>query len=58
MIVHMMLAGLAGLAVAQFPPIPQGVTVLQSKFHENVTISYKEARSKILKAHWRVLTCL
>ncbi|KFA55265.1 hypothetical protein S40293_04966 [Stachybotrys chartarum IBT 40293] len=42
MLVPVLLAGLAGLAVAQFPPTPQGVTVLQSKFHENVTISYKE----------------
>lgn len=33
---------LAGLAVAQFPPKPEGVTVLRSKFHENVTISFKE----------------
>ncbi|KAK1759981.1 serine carboxypeptidase [Echria macrotheca] len=29
-------------AAAQFPPPPEGVTVLKSKFHENVTISFKE----------------
>lgn len=29
-------------ASAQFPPEPEGVTVLRSKFHENVTISFKE----------------
>lgn len=27
---------------AQFPPPPEGVKVLKSKFHENVTISFKE----------------
>jgi hypothetical protein len=35
--------GLAGLACAQLPPKPEGVTILKSKFHENVTISFKEA---------------
>ena len=39
---RLVLAALAGLAAAQFPPKPEGVKVLQSKFHENVTISYKE----------------
>jgi hypothetical protein len=27
---------------AQFPPIPEGVTVLKSKFGDGVSISYKE----------------
>lgn len=27
---------------AQFPPKPQGVTTIQSRFHKDVTISYKE----------------
>jgi len=27
---------------AQFPPKPEGLTVIKSKFHENVTISFKE----------------
>lgn len=36
--------GLIGLAGAQFPPEPEGITVLKSKFHENVTISFKEVR--------------
>lgn len=27
---------------AQFPASPEGVTVLKSRFHDNVTISYKE----------------
>lgn len=31
-----------GTAWAQLPPEPRGITVLKSKFHENVTISYKE----------------
>jgi hypothetical protein len=30
---------------AQFPPQPEGLTVLKSKFHENVTISFKEVKS-------------
>lgn len=29
-------------AVAQFPPPREGITLLRSKFHENVTISFKE----------------
>lgn len=37
-----LLGAIASLAVAQFPPTPEGVTVLKSKFHENVTISFKE----------------
>ncbi|KAH8880802.1 putative lysosomal protective protein precursor [Thozetella sp. PMI_491] len=37
-----LLCGLAGLAQAQFPPTPEGVKVLKSKFHPNVTISFKE----------------
>ncbi|PTB64899.1 serine carboxypeptidase [Trichoderma citrinoviride] len=37
-----LLGGLSSLALAQFPPKPEGVTVLRSKFHENVTISFKE----------------
>lgn len=27
---------------SNFPPPPQGVTVLTSQFNENITISYKE----------------
>ena len=37
-------ASLVDLVSSQFPPKPQGLTILQSKFHENVTISYKEVR--------------
>ncbi|KAL7807949.1 Alpha/Beta hydrolase protein [Trichoderma aethiopicum] len=37
-----LLGGLSSVALAQFPPKPEGVTVLRSKFHENVTISFKE----------------
>ncbi|KAI3327522.1 carboxypeptidase S1 [Xylariaceae sp. AK1471] len=33
---------LAPSVVAQFPPAPEGVTVLESKFGNGVTISYKE----------------
>lgn len=34
--------GLLRLTAAQFPPKPDGITTLQSKFHENVTLSFKE----------------
>jgi hypothetical protein len=37
--------GLAGLVTAQFPPKPEGVTVLESKLEEGVTISYKEVKN-------------
>ncbi|KAG5980706.1 hypothetical protein E4U55_003731 [Claviceps digitariae] len=36
------LGSLAGLAAAQFPSTPEGVKIIRSKFHENVTISFKE----------------
>jgi hypothetical protein len=42
LVASVMLFGLLGLASAQFPPKPEGTTVLKSRFHENVTISYKE----------------
>lgn len=35
---------LGSLASAQFPPEPQGITILKSQFDNNVTISYKEVR--------------
>ncbi|GKT76086.1 serine carboxypeptidase [Colletotrichum tofieldiae] len=38
----LLIGGLIGLTAAQFPPTPEGVKVLKSQFHENVTISYKE----------------
>lgn len=28
--------------VGQFPPTPEGLIVLKSKFNENITISFKE----------------
>lgn len=34
--------GFFAFATAQFPPAPQGVTVLESKFGDGVKISYKE----------------
>jgi len=33
-------------ANAQFPPEREGVTVIESKFYENVTISFKEVSSQ------------
>ncbi len=42
MLTTSLLLGLVGLTAAQFPPKPEGLTVLRSKFHENVTISFKE----------------
>ncbi|KAM3517671.1 hypothetical protein NHJ13051_008786 [Beauveria bassiana] len=38
----LLLSSIAGLAAAQFPPPVTGVKTLKSKFHENVTISYKQ----------------
>ncbi|KAL8364791.1 hypothetical protein RB595_003864 [Gaeumannomyces hyphopodioides] len=35
-------AALIGRASAQFPPTPEGVTVIKSKYNENITISFKE----------------
>lgn len=35
-------AALAGAVAAQFPPTPEGLTVINSKHEEGVTISYKE----------------
>lgn len=37
-----LLGALAGLAAAQLPPRPEGVKVIKSRHHENVTISFKE----------------
>ncbi|RAL15905.1 carboxypeptidase C [Aspergillus homomorphus CBS 101889] len=42
MLTSLALTSLLGLASAQFPPKLEGVTVIQSQLHENVTISYKE----------------
>ncbi|KAG6007202.1 hypothetical protein E4U21_006221 [Claviceps maximensis] len=38
----LMLGSLVGLAAAQFPPVPEGLRIIKSKIHENVTISFKE----------------
>ena len=38
------IGGLAGLTQAQFPPKPEGVTILESKLVEGAKISYKEVR--------------
>ena len=40
-----LLAAFAPLVFCQFPPTPEGVTTLKSKYHEGVTISYKEVQS-------------
>lgn len=42
-----LLSALAGLAAAQFPPKPEGVKIVKSKLHENVTISYKEVSFRL-----------
>ena len=34
--------GFSALAVAQFPPALEGVTVLESRFGDGVKINYKE----------------
>lgn len=35
-------SGVAHVALAQFPPASEGIKVIKSKFHDGVTISYKE----------------
>lgn len=47
---HLLLASLAGLGAAQFPPKPEGVTTLKSKLHENVTLSFKQVSETIRAA--------
>ena len=42
MFLSLVLAALLGAATAQFPPTPEGITVVKSKLHENVSISFKE----------------
>jgi hypothetical protein len=37
-----LLALTAGIVNAQFPPQPEGLKVLESRFGDGVTISYKE----------------
>lgn len=49
MLSSLLLGGLLGLATAQFPPEPEGITVLKSKLHENVTISFKEVCAEYLE---------
>lgn len=36
-------ASLFGSVVSQFPPTPEGLTTINSKFDKDITISYKEA---------------
>lgn len=36
--------GLFSIASAQFPPEPEGLTILHSRFDDDVYISYKEVR--------------
>lgn len=42
------LLALAASAVAQFPATPEGLKVLESKFGDGVTITYKEVEAMIL----------
>jgi carboxypeptidase C (cathepsin A) len=37
-----LLALTAGITNAQFPPKPEGLKILESRFGDGVTISYKE----------------
>ena len=41
------LGALSGVTLAQFPPTPSGVTVLQSQVEEGARISYKEVRKRL-----------
>jgi hypothetical protein len=45
--------GLTRLAAAQFPPKPEGVTVLASKLEEGVRISYKEVSIRRITVNHR-----
>lgn len=40
-------ASLVRPGVAQFPPTPEGVTVLKSKFDERIEIRYKEVSAPL-----------
>ena len=50
----LLLGSIAGLVAAQFPPPLTGVKTLKSKFHENVTISYKEVCLELVLARMHV----
>lgn len=39
---------LSGLTSAQFPPTPEGVTVLDSHIEDGIRISYKEVSNCVL----------
>lgn len=42
-------AALVEPVVSQFPPTPEGVKVIESKFNERITISYKEVRCNLVR---------
>jgi len=42
MLSSLIITALAGIVTAQFPAEPEGITLLRSRFNNNVTISYKE----------------
>lgn len=52
---HLILAW-HSLVQAQFPPTPEGVTVLESRFGDGVKISYKEVRVT-MQQYSILLTC-
>lgn len=56
----LLLASITSLVTAQFPPPLTGVKTLKSKFHENVTISYKEVclRLALTRMHVRLILIL
>lgn len=37
------------VAAQYFPPVPQGVTTIQSRFDSAITISYKEVSEAVLR---------
>ena len=39
------IGALSGVATAQFPPTPTGVSVLESQIEDGIRISYKEVRT-------------
>ena len=39
-----LLVSFALVAAQYFPPVPEGITTIQSKFEDGISITYKEVR--------------
>jgi hypothetical protein len=49
------LLALAGISYAQFPPTPEGVTEIESKFGDGVRLSWKEVGLMLCSGSWEQL---